>query len=229
MEDNSFASGTSTEGTLMRMRRALADPDVGALVFDFDTPGGAVSGVPELAQAMYDARGEKPIVAVVNTLAASAGYWLATQADEIVVSPSGEVGSIGVFAAHQDMSAFLEAEGRKVTLISAGKYKVEGNPFEPLSEEAQAFIQSRVDEYHGEFIDAVARGRGRPASEVRAGFGEGRTIGATTAVAMGMADRVDTIDNVIAQLHADLVRSDGPPAAPRAAERRSAHAFQYDF
>lgn len=213
VEDNSFEAGTSTEGTRRRLRRALADPDIGAIVFDVDSPGGAVDDVPELSAEIFAARGQKRIVAVANTMAASAAYWLAAQADELVVSPSAEVGSIGVWSAHQDVSAMLEAQGRKITLVSAGKYKVEGNPFEPLGDDARAYIQSRIDAYYDEFVDAVARGRGAAAAAVRAGYGEGRMVGAREAVAQGMADRVETIDNVIAQLQADLASSGGGTTA----------------
>ena len=139
-------------------------------------------------------------MAVANHLAASAAYWIATAADELVVSPSAEVGSIGVFAAHEDMSAALEKEGVKVSLISEGKYKTEANPYEPLSEEARAAVQSRVSEYYDAFVKAVARNRGVKAADVRGGFGEGRTVGARQAVQLGMADRVATLDETIARL-----------------------------
>jgi signal peptide peptidase SppA len=139
---------------------------------------------------------------VANTLAASAAYWLASAASELVVTPSGEVGSIGVFAIHEDYSAALDRVGVKVSLISAGKYKTEGNPFEPLGEEAQAAVQGTVNDYYDMFIRAVARGRGVSQADVIAGFGEGRVVMAEQAVRLGMADRVATIDEVIGGLQA---------------------------
>lgn len=181
-------------------RSAVAEPDIAHIVFDFDSPGGAVDGVPELAAEIYKARGTKPITAVANTIAASAAYWLATSADELIVTPSGEVGSVGVFAAHQDMSQYLEREGVKITLVSAGKFKVETNPYEPLTEEARAHIQSRVDDYYKMFTTDVARNRGVKRTDVVNGFGEGRMVGAKQAVAMGMADRVATFDETIQRI-----------------------------
>lgn len=182
------------------LRQALADPEVGSVVIDVDSPGGTVDQVPEMAEEIYAARGDKPIVAVANTLAASAAYWIASAADELVVSPSGEVGSIGVFAMHQDMSGMMEQRGVTVSLIAAGKYKVEGNPFEPLSEEAREAVQGRVDEYYEMFVAAVARQRGVKRSDVRNGFGEGRVVGAREAVRLGMADRVATLDETVERL-----------------------------
>lgn len=194
---NESSGAISTQRTTVRLREALADPEVGAIVLDIDSPGGQVGGVVELADEIYAARGVKPITAVANNLAASAAYWIASSADEIVVTPSGEVGSIGVLTMHQDISQHLENEGVNVSLISAGRYKVEANPYSPLNDEARAAIQSRVDEYYDMFVDSVARGRGVPIDEVRGGFGEGRVVGAQTAVDLGMADRISTLDEVI--------------------------------
>lgn len=191
---------TSAEQFGRQFMAAVNDARIGAIVFDVNSPGGSVTGVDELSKMIYDARGSKPIVAVANHLMASAAYWIGTAADELVVTPSGEVGSIGVFAAHQDVSAAMEKEGVKTTLISAGKYKTEGNPFEPLTDEAHASIQARVDDYYSMFTKAVARNRGVNVADVRGGFGEGRVVGAQQAVSLGMADRVATLDDVISGL-----------------------------
>ncbi len=193
--------GTSTECFGAMFAQAVADPNVAAIVINVDSPGGTVSGVPELAAQINAARGTKPIVAVANGMAASAAYWLASQADEIVVTPSGEVGSIGVFCAHFDESGALEQAGVKPTLISAGKYKVEGNPFGPLTDEALASIQSRVDDLYAMFTSDVAKARAMPVDRVRGrAFGEGRMLGAKRSVNSGMADRVGTLSETIGRL-----------------------------
>jgi len=194
------SGGTSTEAFAKAFRQALADAQVGAIVLDVDSPGGAVNGVDELATEIYRARGTKPIVAVANGTAASAAYWIATAADELIVTPSGEVGSVGVLAVHEDYSKALETEGIRPTLITAGKFKGEASPYQPLTEEARASIQGRVDEYYGMFVRAVARHRGVAADEVRNGFGEGRVVGAKRAVELGMADGVATLDETIERL-----------------------------
>jgi ClpP class serine protease len=119
-----------------------------------------VDGVEELSSEVYQSRGKKKMIAVANAMAASAAYWIASAADELVVTPSGQIGSIGVFAAHEDISKAAEMQGVKVSLISAGKYKTEGNPFEPLSSEARAAMQRDVDVFGEMFTAAVARNRG---------------------------------------------------------------------
>ncbi len=194
------SGGTSVEQFSQQLRAALDDPGTSAIVLDVDSPGGAVSGVPELADEIFRARGRKPIVAVANNLAASAAYWLASQADEVVVTPSGQVGSIGVVAAHQDISRAQEMAGIKTTLIVAGKHKAEASPYAPLGDEARAAIQEQVDAYYQSFVDAVARGRGVSSEVVRGGYGEGRLLTAQRAKAEGMVDRVATLDETIERL-----------------------------
>lgn len=191
---------TSIEALQRRIRDALSNDQVSAIVLHVDSPGGSVDGLPEMASELRAARGKKRMVAVADTMAASAAYWLASQAERIAVTPSGEVGSIGVLAAHQDRSAQMEQRGVKTTLISAGKYKVEGNPFEPISEEAKETIQARVNDYYQMFLADVAAGRGVSLSDVRGGFGEGRMLGARQAVSAGMADEVATLEEVVASL-----------------------------
>lgn len=195
--------GTSTEGFMAQIRAALKDPDVAAIVIDADTPGGNVHGVEEAADELASLRGgDKPILTVANAMMASAGYWIGTQTDELVVTPSGEVGSIGVYAMHLDFSRQIDADGVTPTYVSAGRYKVEGAEEFPLSEEGREYLQGVVDGYYERFVDAVARGRKVKAAAVRRDMGEGRMVPARKAVELGMADRVDTLRNTITRLQA---------------------------
>lgn len=190
-------SGTGVDQLRAGLRSAMASDEVGAILLDIDSPGGQVDQIPEFAAELREARKAKPVVAIANTDAASAAYWLGAQASEFYVTPSGQVGSIGVFSAHEDISALQEKEGRKISLISAGKYKTEANPFEPLGEEARVEIQGRVDAYYQEFLGDVAKGRHAPLDTVRKGFGQGRMVLAKPAVAEGMADEVATFDQAL--------------------------------
>jgi signal peptide peptidase SppA len=205
-----MSGGTSTEQLSRDFATLLENPQVSSIVLDIDSPGGAVGGIQELADQVMAAREVKPVVAVANGLAASAAYWIATQASELVVSPSGMVGSIGVVALHQDLSARAEREGIKTTLVSAGRYKTEGNQFEALTGEARAAMQDQINVFYDAFVSAVARGRGVDAAAVRGGFGEGRTVLAKAAVRQGMADRVATLDQTINRL---LARRPALPVA----------------
>jgi signal peptide peptidase SppA len=191
--------GTSIERLRAQFRESLRDSSVLAIVFDVDSPGGEVSGTPELALEIPRARAKKKTVAVANGKALAGAYWLASSAEELVVTESGSVGSIGIYAEHQDLSKALEKEGVRITLISAGKYKTDGHPTEPLSDSAREDMQAKVDALHAMFVGDVASGRGVSSSKVRGGFGQGRTVLAAAAVKEGMADRVGTLDQTLAR------------------------------
>lgn len=194
------SGGTSTEMFGAALDAAVADSSIGAIVLNVDSPGGSVYGVHELSQRIYQARGKKPIVAVANSVMASAAYWIASAADQIAVTPSGDVGSIGVVAVHCETSKADAESGVRYTIIKAGKFKAEGNPYEPLGEEALSAIQRRVDETYDQFVADVARNRGTQPTAVRGGYGQGRAVGAEEAVKLGLADRVATLDEVAGKL-----------------------------
>lgn len=224
VDDISGPGSVSTQLFSQALRQALADDTVSQILIDIDSPGGSVYGVSELADEIASARTQKPVVAIANSLAASAAYWLGAQADELYVTPGGEVGSIGVWQAHFDYSQALAAEGVTPTLISAGKYKVEGNPYMPLDADAQGFLQSRVNDYYGAFTKAVARGRGLPISQVRDGMGQGRVLGADAALAQNMVDGVATFDDVLKKMRRDA-KATVKPKQSRLAQARNALAI----
>lgn len=171
--------------------RGMGDPDVKAIAFDIDSPGGAVAGNFELVENIVAQRGDKPMYAYANDSAYSAAYSIATAADEIIVARSGGVGSVGVVTAHMDMSERAAAMGVKVTFIFAGKHKVDGNPYQPLPDSVKARIQGRIDRIYGEFVGLVASNRGMEEEAVRAT--EALTYDASEAVSVGFADRVGAI------------------------------------
>ena len=224
VDDISGPGSTSTQKFTSALRQVLADDTVAQILIDIDSPGGSVYGVSELAAEIMKARTQKPVVAVANSLAASAAYWIGCAAGEFYVTPGGEVGSIGVWQAHFDYSKALEDEGVKPTLISAGKFKVEGNPYVPLDLEALSFMQSRVDDYYNAFAKAVAKGRGLTVNDVREGMGEGRVLGADAALAAKMVDGVATFDEVLAKMQ-KTARSAQPVGASRLKQARAALAL----
>lgn len=195
-----MSGGTAAEELGNNIVALAADPSVSAIVLDVDSPGGAATGIPELAAKIRAAAEQKRIIAMVNHLAASAAYWIASQASEIVSSPSGEVGSIGVYMVHFDESEMYADAGIKPTIVRAGKYKAEGNPFEPLGDEAKAAMQATIDDWYSQFVGAVAKGRGVSAKEVRDSYGQGRVVSSTQALKSGMIDRIDTMDNLLTEL-----------------------------
>jgi signal peptide peptidase SppA len=214
--------GSSLSGIAAQAMRAADDADVAGIIADVDSPGGTVAGTAEAAAAFAYAASKKPVIACVNTLAASAAYWIASQASELVISPSGDVGSIGAMVMHQDVSSYLEQLGIKMTLIRSEQspMKNEAHPFAPLSDDARAFLQTRANAAGGDFIKAVASGRKVTQAKVKDEFGQGRMFGARDAMARGMTDRVATLDQVISGMVAKM------PTRAAASRRRSALAFE---
>lgn len=191
---------TSAEELNAQIRAAVRNPDVGRIVLDVDSPGGSAFGVQEVSDTIFEARKSKPVIAVVNATAASGGYWIASQASEVVLTPSGMVGSIGAFMAHTDRSAKYEKAGERITYIYAGKHKVEGNDTGPLSDEALAYVQSQADQCYSIFVQAVARGRGVSVDVAKGpAFGEGRMVNAQAALKAGMVDRIGTLDQILVE------------------------------
>jgi signal peptide peptidase SppA len=185
---------TDTDYTDIRanVRRALADPSVSTIDLVIDSPGGSVLGLPETADAIHAANRVKPVRAFVTGIAASAAYWLASQASSITLTPSGEVGSVGVLDLHADISKALENAGVKLTAVTAGEHKVERAPFTPLTDDAKAHMQHGVDLWYQDFLSAVHRGRGLRAP-ANSNFGGGRMLSAREAVSAGMVDFVSSL------------------------------------
>lgn len=169
------------------VRRALADPSVKTVDLVVDSPGGSVLGLPETADVIHAANRVKPVRAFVTGIAASAAYWLASQASTITLTPSGEVGSVGVLDLHADVSKALENSGVKLTAVTAGEHKTERAPFVPLSDGAKAHMQTEVNRWYADFLGAIRRGRGARVS-ANSTFGNGRMISSRDALGSGMVD-----------------------------------------
>jgi signal peptide peptidase SppA len=191
--------GTSTQAFGAAYTRAVNDPAIQAIVFDVDSPGGTVAGVEELSDLIFDGSRRKDTYAIANSQAASAAYWLASQVGKgrFFGAPGADVGSIGVFRMHEDVSGMLAQDGVKVSFIAVPEYKTEANPYEPLSEEAREFHQSQVESTYQEFVADVRRGRGVSLSRVDSDFGRGRTFHSTEAAERGMLDGVKTLRDMI--------------------------------
>lgn len=211
-----ISGGTSLEALATDLRAAVADESVQSIVLDINSPGGLADMLPEFAAEMRSLKGTKPIVASANLQAASAAYWIGSQADEFVVTKSGEVGSIGVFAAHTDISAMEEKLGRKTTVVQStgSPHKTEFSPYGPLSDDAKAEIQARVDETYGMFVADVAKGRGVTVDAVRKDYGKGRVLSAKKALEAGMVDRIETLRETVQRLSRPAKPTSATAAVP---------------
>lgn len=179
---------------------AVDNPDIATIVLRVDSPGGTVAGTPEMAQKIYEARSRKRIVAIADSLMASAAYYIGAAAHEIVATPSAEVGSLGVFHMHFDLSGALEEQGIRPTITKFGRFKAETNPYEALTDDAKAHLQETVTAYGEMFVRDVARFRSEKMKGLHERFGEGRMFVAESARAAGLIDRVATFEQLMSEL-----------------------------
>lgn len=212
---------TSYEGLRHTLRQAAADPAARGLVLDIDSPGGQASGMTETAALVRSIGESKPVIAVANSLAASAAYGIASAANKLVVNADGAAGSIGVVYVHADRSRQIDRQGITVTILTAGARKKDGNSLEPLSDESRGEIQRRIDAVHAIFVDTVRQGRPQ-LTEKAIRTTEARVYLGAEAVRLGLADEVGTFDQAVAEAEAGTVRvRSRVPAAATPTEKGS--------
>ena len=193
---------TGYDGIRQNFLMALSDPDVKAIMLDIDSPGGEVAGCFDLVDAIYRARGKKPIWSILNECAYSAAYAIASAADRITVPRTGGVGSIGVIWMHMVWSKALTGAGFKVTFITYGESKADGHPEIPLSPEALARFQGDIDMMGELFVTTVARNRNISAKAVR--DTQAATYLGAAGVSQSLADDVLAPDAAFRALLAEI-------------------------
>lgn len=154
-----MCGGVDCDSIAAQLRDASADNNVKNIVLYFNTPGGTVTGVKELAQLISDVDAIKPVYGYTDTLCASAGYWLASQCRAFYCSPSADIGSVGVYCLLLDESRALDKEGLTVNAISAGKYKLSGASFKPMTDEERTMFQNDINKTYTEFKSVVTSKR----------------------------------------------------------------------
>jgi len=208
---------TSYEGIAHQIKTALADSKVKNIVLDIDSPGGEASGAFETAAMIREASKTKPVVAMVNGMAASAAYALASGARAIMSTESGMSGSIGVVLMHADYSRAIDRAGITPTLIHAGAHKVDGNPYAPLSSSVKSDLQAEVDRLYDLFTNSVAAGRGKRLSAKAARATEARTFIGRAAMEQGLVDDIGTFADLVGSL------STAAPRGNKRTERMDIH------
>lgn len=183
-----YSGMTGYDGIRQAFLTALADPDVNGICLDIDSPGGEVAGCFDLVDDIYNARGAKPIHAILSENAYSAAYAIASAADRISVPRTGGVGSIGVITMHLDWTQRIKEDGLKVTIITFGSRKAEGSPLRELSEEAFNAIQQDINAMGELFVSTVARNRGMSAKVIKST--QAACFMAADGVEIGLADEV---------------------------------------
>lgn len=200
---------TSYEGIGHQLKSAASDDAVHSVILDLHSPGGEATGAFEVAGLVRALSSKKRTIALVNGMACSACYAIASGGTEIVTTETGVSGSIGVVMLHADYSKWLAKEGVDPTLIFAGAHKVDGNPFEPLPVDVRDELQGEVTAFYNLFLETVAKGRGNRLTAEAARATEARTFIGRAAVEAGVADRLGTFEDVLSELTSSASKGSG--------------------
>lgn len=215
----SMDDGTSTVSARMQIRAAAADDEIAAILLVIDSPGGYVSGTSDLAMDIARAAGQKPVMALVEDLCASAAYWCAANCDAIYANQAtAEVGSIGVFMAFYEATAAAAMKGLKAKVYATGPLKGAGFPGTAITAEQDAYFQAMVDDTNTHFVKAVAAGRKMGQGAVKA-LATGAVYPAAQAVENGLIDGIKTFEQTLGLLAAAAMKQQKSGAG---AGRRSA-------
>jgi signal peptide peptidase SppA len=195
-----LSGATSLEAFRSDLQMLANDDSVKQIVIDFNTPGGSADMVSETGDYIKQIAADKPVYGIANTAALSGGLWLLSQCTKCYATPSGQVGSLGVYNTHVDQSEQNRMRGIKVTYISAGKFKTAGNPDEALTPEAKQYRQEHVDVLYEDFKTAVADGRNQTVDYVEENFGQGKILTPKIAKEVGMIDEIMSMDSLLGNL-----------------------------
>lgn len=194
---------------------AQADSKVEAIVLRIESPGGMGGGLFDLADHIRASRDGKPVYAAIDDYAYSAAFALACAASEVWITRTGGAGSVGVIAYHVDQSSYDAKLGVKVTAVHAGAHKNDFSPHQPLSDDARAWLQTRMEDMRQLFAQTVADARGLELQTVL--DTEAQVYQGQAAVDIGFADRVGTFYELIAQIKAGSHEAVAPASSAVAA------------
>jgi protease IV len=184
------------------LERAAKDSSVKAVVLRLNSPGGTVTCSDTMYEMVRKFRAEthKPVISSTQEVCASGAYYIACGSDMIIASPTSVVGSIGVILQTVDVSGTMFKLGVKSEALTSGPLKDMGSPFKPLDPQARAVMQALVDEYYARFVNVVKAGRPMLTDPARIQTAtDGRVFSGTQALAMGLVDRLGSLQDAIDQ------------------------------
>ena len=209
-----------TDDLVRELRHHRDNPSVRAVVIRINSPGGVVGPTQEVHDALLRVRqAGKPVVASLGSVAASGGYYIAVAADQIYANPGSLTGSIGVIMQMANVDALMKKVGVDYVVVKAGQFKDLGNFSRPMTPEERRVIQALLDDVHGQFIEAVAKGRKLDRSAV-VRFADGRVFSGTQALGLKMVDALGGLEEAI-DAAAKLAKLPTPPPVERPRRRFS--------
>lgn len=194
---------------IYELKRFGQTKEIKAIIVRIDSPGGGVAPTQEIYTEIEKLKKKKPVIASLGGMAASGGYYIASACDQIMANPGTLTGSIGVIMELGNVEELMRKLGLKGDTIKSGPHKDIGSPMRPLTPEGRAILQSLVDNVHGQFVTAVAKGRNMPEDQVRK-LADGRVYSGEQAKKIGLVDLLGNMEDAI-DLAAERGGIDGEP------------------
>jgi protease-4 len=186
--------------TIEALHRYSENVTVKAIVMRINSPGGAIAPSQEIFEAVRNTRKRsgKPIVASLDNVAASGGYYIASGCDRIVSNPGTITGSIGVILEWMNTKDLIAWAKLKPEIITSGALKAAGNPYTELTDAERAYLQNIVMQLHGQFVRAVAAGRkGKMTEADVVRIADGRVFTGEQALELKLVDEIGNLDDAV--------------------------------
>ena len=200
---------TSSRGIVEQIEKLKEDNDVKAIILRINSPGGGVGPSQEIYREVLRAKEKKKIIASMESVAASGGYYVACASDVIVANPGTITGSIGVVMEFSNVEDLLKKIGLRSYVIKSGKHKDIGSPLRKMTSEEKAILQGVIDSVHNQFVRAVAEGRDMEERRVRQ-IADGRIFSGEQAKELGLVDRLGSLQDAI-EIAAEMIGIEGKP------------------
>ncbi len=200
---------TSSRGIVEQIERLKENNDVKAIILRINSPGGGVGPSQEIYREVLRAKEKKKIIASMESVAASGGYYVACASDVIVANPGTITGSIGVVMEFSNVEDLLKKIGLRSYVIKSGKHKDIGSPLRNMTSEEKAILQGVIDSVHNQFVRAVAEGRDMEEGKVRQ-IADGRIFSGEQAKELGLVDRLGSLQDAI-EIAAEMIGIEGKP------------------
>ncbi len=202
---------TESEDTLKLMRKYRKNKTIRAVILRINSPGGAVAPAQEIYREIERLKEKKPVIASIETIGASAAYYIASNTSRVVCSKGTITGSIGVIMILADMHEVLDWAGVKVNIIKAGKFKDIGSGVRPLTDKEREILEGFAEEIHEQFIKDVATGReGKIDIEKVREIADGSFFTGSKAKELGLVDEIGNFYDAV-KIAAKLGNIDGEP------------------
>ncbi len=197
--DSLTGSTSGADEIMQQIISARDDKSVAAVLLRIDSPGGSVTAAEEISTELKKLKATgKPVIASMGDMAASAGYWLATDTDYIFANPSTLTGSIGVYVPYMNVEELYKKIGISQDKIKSGQYKDIMSPDRPMTPQERQIMQTMVNQMYDSFVAQVSNGRKMPEDTVRR-LADGRIYTGLQAKELLLVDQMGNYYDALAE------------------------------